>query len=54
MTKAEKKQIDIWSGMLQGLGNDARYWDLRRNYGDYSLEVHRFLQCCAYYEEQRT
>ena len=53
MNKSKKTQIDHWGATLQGLGNDARYWDLRRNYGDYSLEVHRFLQCCAYYEAQR-
>ena len=50
MTKAEKTQIDHWSATLQGLGNDARYWDLRHNYGDYSPELYAHLESCARYQ----
>lgn len=32
---------------LDGLKNDARYWDLRRTYGDNSVEVLRYLTECA-------
>ena len=35
---------------LIGLANDARYWDLRRTYGDYSPEVLRHLVSCARYQ----
>jgi len=50
MTKSEKKQVDIWSGTLQGLGNDARYWDMRRTHGDYSPQVYLHLKGCARYQ----
>ena len=42
--KSEIKSLESW---LTGLGNDARYWDLRRTYGDYSIEVLRHLRACA-------
>jgi hypothetical protein len=32
---------------LLGLNNDARYWDLRRTYGDHSVEVLRYLRSIA-------
>lgn len=42
-----KEIIDTLNEKLQGLANDARYWDLRRTYGDYSPEVRRHLEACA-------
>jgi hypothetical protein len=36
---------------IRGLGNDARYWDLRRAYGDTSDEVRRHLISCARYQD---
>lgn len=32
---------------VEGLSNDARYWDLRRTYGDYSREVMLYLRALA-------
>jgi hypothetical protein len=32
---------------LAGLGNDARYWDLVRTYGEYSREVLSHLRTCS-------
>jgi hypothetical protein len=32
---------------LAGLGNDARYWDLVRTYGEYSREVLHHLRACS-------
>jgi len=46
-TKTAIKQLEATT---PGLNNDARYWELRRTYGDYSREVLRHLQACA---EQR-
>ncbi len=40
-------RIDELEAALDGLKNDARYHDLRRTYGDYSLEVLRHLESCA-------
>jgi hypothetical protein len=39
--------IKALESRLVGLDNDARYWDLRRAYGDYSPEVLRHLEACA-------
>lgn len=47
MTKNEIKKLEK---SLMGLGNDARYWDLRRTYGDHSVEVLRHLRTCAEYQ----
>lgn len=33
---------------LDGLKNDARYWDLVRTYGEFSTEVLRHLEACAH------
>lgn len=35
---------------LEGLANDARYWDLRRTYGDHSPEVLSHLEACAEFQ----
>jgi len=35
---------------IQGLMNDAEYWDLRRTYGDDPEEVRLHLQYCARYQ----
>lgn len=48
MTRREK--IATLEARLRGLGNDARYWDLRRTYGDHSPEVLRHLKACAEYQ----
>ena len=40
-------QIKGLSARLQGLANDAEYWDLVRTYGEFSLEVLRHLEACA-------
>lgn len=42
-----KSEIQKLEAALDGLTNDARYWDLRRTYGDYSPEVLRYLRACA-------
>ncbi len=49
MTKTNtiKSRIETLTKRLSGLNNDARYWDLRRTYGDYSREVLRHLETCA-------
>ena len=44
---SEKKEIDRLAKQIPGLRNDARYWDLRRTYGDYSREVLLHLRACA-------
>lgn len=41
-----KELIDKLEDRLN-LGNDARYWDLRRTYGDYSKEVLGHLRACV-------
>jgi hypothetical protein len=41
-TIEELKVLDI-----QGLMNDAAYWDMRRTYGDDSEEVRMHMQYCA-------
>lgn len=43
----DKQVIIRLTGQLNGLANDARYWDLRRTYGDYSPEVLTHLLACA-------
>jgi len=50
MNKTGKKRMDHWADTLQGLGNDARYWDLRRTHGDYSPQVYLHLKGCAEYQ----
>ncbi len=40
-------RIEHLAARLAGLANDARYWNLRRTYGDYSAEVLSHLECCA-------
>lgn len=45
MTRRE--QIISLENWLTGLGNDARYADLRRQYGDFSAAVLRHLRGCA-------
>jgi len=35
------------STKLEGLKNDAYYWELRRTYGDDSPEVRKHLAVCA-------
>jgi hypothetical protein len=45
LTLEDLKDLDI-----RGLCNDARYWDLRRTYGDNSEEVRRHLISCARYQ----
>jgi hypothetical protein len=42
-TMTIKEQIVTLAARMQGLKNDARYWDLCRTYGDYSAEVLRHL-----------
>ena len=42
-----KDRIAQLAAKLEGLKNDARYWDLRRTYGDYSREVLLHLESCA-------
>lgn len=42
-----KDRINYLDSALVGLGCDARYWDLRRTYGEYSAEVLRHLEACA-------
>lgn len=44
---ANKKRIQELQSKLTGLNNDARYWALRRTYGDYSREVLSHLETCA-------
>ena len=46
LTLEDLKDLDIL-----GLCNDARYWDLRRTYGDNSEEVRRHLISCARYQD---
>jgi hypothetical protein len=41
------RAIDELTSRLIGLANDAHYWDLRRTYGDHSLEVSAHLVHCA-------
>lgn len=48
-----RDRIDALAASLDGLNNDARYWDLRRTYGDYSPEVLSHLQSCARYQQHR-
>jgi len=45
-TMSKKQEIDHLAETLTGLSNDARYWDLRRTYGDYSDEVLSHLRAC--------
>ncbi len=48
MTKQTKKsRIDELAATLEGLTNDARYYDLCRTYGEYSKEVLSHLESCA-------
>jgi len=42
-----KNRINHWTNTLQGLKNDARYWDLCRQYGDHSPQVYLHLKACA-------
>lgn len=48
MTRREK--INALASQLNGLANDARYWDLRRTHGDFSREVLSHLEACAHYQ----
>ena len=49
--KSIKQRINQLEKLLDGLLNDAHYWDLRRTYGDYSIEVLQHLECCAEYQK---
>lgn len=42
-----KSRIKRLRTNLAGLSNDARYWELVRNYGEYSPEVLQHLESCA-------
>lgn len=42
-----KQRIKQLETTLDGLTNDARYWDLRRTCGDYSGEVLSHLESCT-------
>lgn len=42
-----EKRINKLRSTLNGLNNDARYWDLVRTYGEYSHEVLSHLESCA-------
>ena len=44
---SRRKRIEQLEAKLDGLNNDARFWDLRRTYGDYSEEVLEHLERCA-------
>ena len=46
-----QKRINQLEKLLDGLLNDAHYWDLKRTYGDYSIEVLQHLECCAEYQK---
>jgi hypothetical protein len=41
-----KAEIERLESVLEGLKGDARYWDLRRTYGDYAPEVLDHLRAC--------
>lgn len=45
-----KQEIKHLQSLLNGLSNDARYWDLRRTYGDYSREVLTHLRRCEKFQ----
>lgn len=45
-----KSEIKRLEKQVQGLQNDAEYWDRRRTYGDHSVEVLRHLRACAEYQ----
>jgi hypothetical protein len=47
MTTNTTTKIQKLENSLNGLNNDARYWDLVRTYGEYSREVLRHLEGCA-------
>lgn len=47
-----KKSIRKLESWLEGLRNDAVYWDLRRTYGDYSDEVLAHLKRCAQWQRR--
>lgn len=49
----KKEEIDQLKARLDGLKNDARYWDLARTYGEYSREVLLHLRHCAEVQEVR-
>lgn len=44
---SNRNRIDHLRATLDGLANDARYWDIRRTYGDYSAEELAHLESCA-------
>lgn len=50
---SRKQRISELESRLAGLGNDARYWDLRRTYGDHSQEVLRHLEACDHAQRAR-
>lgn len=51
--KAEITKLDAeLSCLYVSLRNDARYWDLRRMYGDYSREVRDHLRSVLSYQRQ--
>lgn len=41
-----KQEIKALEKVVLGLKNDARYWEVRRTYGDFSKEVLRHLRAC--------
>jgi len=42
-----RRAVKTLESRLDGLKNDAGYWELRRTYGDHSVEVLRHLESCA-------
>ncbi len=46
-----KARVEALIKIIPGLNNDARYWDLRRTYGDYSREVLAHLEACLNYQQ---
>lgn len=38
---------------IDGLNNDARYWELRRTYGDASIQVLRHISNCSAVQNSR-
>lgn len=49
MSTTAQKIVELTKMLGSSLTGDARYWDLRRTYGDNSTEVLRHLRECVDY-----
>ena len=52
-TATRRSKILALEAKLDGLTNDAKYWDLIRTYGEYSVQVLSHLRACAEWQKKQ-